>query len=111
LALAGRPIQWASQLEAPNAVGRVSWNGAQLMTAQGRQEGTAQSKQDDNRVDAEVFQAKGPGLWRFELKSGVKPGSVRVLAGNVAQFSDNVVVFRVGGTPGERISFVFRLPD
>jgi hypothetical protein len=50
-------------------------------------------------------------LWRFELGPGVAPSSVRVLAGDALQVSDSVVVFRISGAVGERVSFSFRARD
>jgi len=63
-------------------------------------------------VDAELVESDGkPGVWRFELGPGLAPGSVRILLGEALQFTDSVVVFRIRGTPGERVSFAFRTPD
>jgi hypothetical protein len=104
-----RSIQWSSQLEAAGSAGRVSLNGSLLASGPGKQQGAARAKRDDNRVDGEVVQGGSrAGLWRFELSEGVAPGSVRVLAGDALEVSDSAVVFRIGGTTGERVSFVFR---
>jgi hypothetical protein len=105
-------LAWASQLEATGAAGRVSLNGTLLATGQGRQEGVAEAKAEENRVDGEVLQgSSSPGLWRFELGAGVAPSSVRVLAGDAVQVSDAAVVFRISGAVGERVSFSFRARD
>jgi hypothetical protein len=101
-------FQWSSQLEAAGSAGRVSLNGSLLASGPGKQQGVAQAKRDENRVDGEVVQGGSrPGLWRFELSEGVAPGSVRVLAGDALEVSDSAIVFRVGGTTGERVSFAF----
>jgi hypothetical protein len=63
-------------------------------------------------VDGEVVAGGfAAGLWRFELSEGVAPGSVRVLAGDALEVNDAAVVFRIGGTTGERVSFAFRRRD
>jgi hypothetical protein len=105
-------FHWSSQLEAAGSAGRVSLNGAMLASGPGRQEGVAQTKRNQNRVDGELVQgASRPGVWRFDFSEGAAPGSVRVLAGDALEVNDNAVVFRLGGTTGERVSFVFRPRD
>ena len=61
-----------------------------------------------HRVEATLVAAAGrPGTWRFHLPSGVKPGSLRVVAGDVAAITADTVTFRLAGRPGERIVFRF----
>jgi hypothetical protein len=52
----------------------------------------------------------GGGSWRFELAGteGLQRGSLRVVAGDVALVTDEAIVFRLAGRPGERIVFTFR---
>jgi hypothetical protein len=105
-------FHWTAQLEASGSAGRVSLNGALLANGPGKQEGSAQASRQENRVDAELVQGGSrPGLWRFDFSAGVAPGSVRVLAGDAVEVSDNAVVFRIAGTTGERVGFVFRPRD
>jgi hypothetical protein len=105
-------FHWSSQLEAPGSAGRVLLNGAMIANGSARQEGLAQAKRDENRVDAELVQGGSrPGVWRFDFSAAVAPGSVRVLAGDALQVSEGAVVFRLTGTTGERVSFVFRARD
>ena len=100
---------WTSQLEAPGTSGRVSWNDVPQAVASGRHQGIAKVRRGDNRVDAELVDGQGkPGLWRFELSGVVAAGSLRVLSGDVVQATDTVVVFRVAGKAGERVSFTFK---
>jgi hypothetical protein len=63
----------------------------------------------DNRVEAQLVQAQGQaGLWRFELAGDrAVAGSLRVIAGQVALVTGDVVVFRLKGQPGERVVFTF----
>lgn len=107
-----RPFHWSSQLEAPGSVGRVSLNAALIAIGPGKQQGAAQAKREENRVDGELVQGGSrPGVWRFDFSEGAAPGSVRILAGDALEVNDNAVVFRLGGTTGERVSFVFRPRD
>jgi hypothetical protein len=107
-----RSLHWSSQLQAAGSAGRVSLNGGLIAIGPGKQEGVAQTRHDENRVDGEVVQGGSrPGLWRFDFSEGVAPGSVRILAGDALEVSDDAVVFRLGGTTGERVSFTFRPRD
>jgi hypothetical protein len=102
-------MNWASQLDTPGAAGRVALNDAPLTAGEGRQQGRARVRRGDNRIDAELVAAIGkPGLWRFDLAPIIEPGSMRILAGEAVQVTDYYVVFRLAGTPGERLSFSFR---
>jgi hypothetical protein len=60
------------------------------------------------RVEALIVTAAGrPGTWRFQLPAGAKPGSLRVVAGDVAAITADSVTFRLAGGPGERVVFTF----
>jgi hypothetical protein len=48
----------------------------------------------------------GKGTWRFDLV-GIRPGSVRAIAGTVAVITETSVVFRMDGRAGERVVFTF----
>ena len=50
--------------------------------------------------------AERPGTLRFEL-TGVRPGSLRVLAGTALAVTAGAVVFRLDGRTGERVAFTF----
>jgi hypothetical protein len=52
-----------------------------------------------------------PGFWRFEFSGAPSfvSGSIKVQSGQVIAISANTVVFRLGGTAGERIKFTFQL--
>jgi hypothetical protein len=63
----------------------------------------------ENRIEATVVRAAGkPGQWRFDLAGAVKPGSLRVLAGDVVLVTDSEIVFRLQGKTGESVVFVFK---
>jgi hypothetical protein len=52
-----------------------------------------------------------PGSWRFDFADadGFVPGSIKVQSGKVIAINPNFVVFRLSGTPGERIKFTYKL--
>jgi hypothetical protein len=67
-----------------------------------------QSRGGANRVEARLAAGlEKPGTWSFEL-TGLTPGSLRVVAGQVAQVAAGRIVFRMSGRPGELIVFSFQ---
>lgn len=87
-------------------------NGSQvLFPERGRTLLRARLLQGDNRVEATLVQGTKAGTWRFDLSalSGLEPGSLRVIAGDVAQVAGDAVVFRLKGKTGERVVFAFRV--
>jgi hypothetical protein len=110
-----RRIGWASQLDIEGASGQVMLNGATAVFAgPGGSTALAAGRRGENRVEAQLVQGAGrPGTWRFELgaTANLVPGSLRVLAGSVAEISGEAVVFRLGGRAGERVVFTFRTEE
>jgi hypothetical protein len=111
-ASASRRIAWATELDLDGGSGQVVVNGeAAAYAARGRSAGAAVGRRGVNRIEAQVVEAAGrPGTWRFELDTtgSLQAGSVRVIAGEVALLTENAVVFRLKGRPGERVVFSFR---
>ena len=106
-----RRVGFSSQLDVPGGSGQVVVNGSSATFAgAGRSTATAVGRRGENRIEAQLVQGAGAGLWRFELGStaSLEPGSLRVVAGNVALITGDAVVFRLSGRPGERIVFTFR---
>jgi len=101
---------WVSQLEVPGGRGQVVLNGSQaLFPGAGRAVLPVRVPSGENRVEATLVQAEGrPGLWRFELGLSVEPGTLRVIAGEVALVTADAIAFRFKGRPGERAVFTFR---
>ena len=98
----------ASELAVPGGRGQVIWNGVESMYPGAGVSALPTSGQRGlNRVEAILVQGDGrPGTWRFDL-AGVQPGSLRVVAGEVALLGESAVVFRLRGRPGERAVFTF----
>ena len=98
----------ASELAVPGGRGQVIWNGVESMyPGAGVSALTTSGQRGLNRVEAVLVQGDGrPGTWRFDL-AGVLPGSLRVVAGEVALLGDSAVVFHLRGRPGERAVFTF----
>jgi hypothetical protein len=98
----------ASELAVPGGRGQVIWNGVESMYPGAGVSALPTSGQRGlNRVEAVLVQGDGrPGTWRFDL-AGVQPGSLRIVAGDVALVGESAVVFRLRGRPGERAVFTF----
>jgi len=76
---------------------------------EGRSMGAAPTRRGTNRFEAQLAAASGPGSWRFDFLPGsFEPGSLRVVAGEVVELSNETVVFRLRGEPGERVVLTFR---
>jgi hypothetical protein len=112
-----RRLTWISVLDAPGALGQVVVNGTQVSyPGFGRSHGVADLSssrlpgQSEIRVEAQVVAADGPGTWEFSFRTHegrgvIQPGSLRVIAGEVVALTQDGVVFRVKGQPGERLVF------
>jgi hypothetical protein len=106
--IAARTLAWTSVLDVPDASGQMVLNGRSAhLASRGQSRADAMPQRGENRMEAFLVQAKGPGTWRFELGRAVLPGSVRVIAGNVLGIGPDSVTFRMSGAPGERVIFVF----
>jgi hypothetical protein len=98
-----------SALELPDAQGRVVVNGAHgaFVRADGARP-AEHTLSATNRVEALLVAGKGAGRWTFHVRGGaIRPGSFQVMSGDVVLVTSDTVVFRIGGTPGERIAFAF----
>jgi hypothetical protein len=105
-----RPATWVSQLDVVGGRGQVVLNGSDaLFPVAGRAPLSVRPRSGGNRVEAQLVQGQGrAGLWRFELAGDrTVAGSLRVIAGEVALVTGDVVVFRLKGQPGERVVFTF----
>lgn len=109
---ATRRLAWNSELAVEGATGQVVANGSgAVFAAKGRSSAVATGRKGENRIEAQLVQGSGKaGTWRFELSptATFEAGSLRVLAGQVAQVSGDSIVFSLKGTPGERVVFTFR---
>jgi hypothetical protein len=87
---------------------------AAVFASKGRSTAVAVGRRGENRVEAMVVQGAGKsGTWRLELggTTSFRPGSLRVVAGEVALVTADAVVFRLSGKPGERVMFTFRTEE
>jgi hypothetical protein len=104
-------LAWNSQLDVAGASAQVVVNGATAVySGVGPSEAAAAGRAGQNRFEAQLVQAAGKaGTWRFDLgrTRGMVGGSLRVIAGDVALVTADSIVFRLKGTPGERIVFTF----
>jgi hypothetical protein len=109
---ASRRLAWASELGLEDGAGQVIANGqSAVFASRGRSTAVAGGRRGENRIEAQLVRSSGkPGTWKFELAptASLQPGSIRVIAGEVAVVTSDAVTFRLSGQPGERIVFTFR---
>jgi len=101
---------WVSELLVPDARGQVVVDGTQaVFPAGGMATFSLPVDAGRHRFEATLVDGAGrPGTWRFDLSTlGLRPGSLRVVAGEAAQAGSATVVFRLRGKPGERVVFTF----
>lgn len=99
--------QWTSVLDAPGATGNVTVNGA---STAGVGRATAMIAVAEGageiRLNGVLATGAGPGTWRFERHAGMGTAvRVKVLEGQVSLVTDEAIVFRLRGQPGERVAF------
>jgi hypothetical protein len=103
-------VLWTSDLAVADGQGQVVVNGSQaLFQGSGPSILTLPTRRGSNRVEATlVSSGEEGGVWRFALASGgSRPGSLRVVAGEVEAVGPGLVVFRLTGRAGERVVFTF----
>ncbi len=105
----GRALAWTSELTVPGGRGQVIANGSLvLFPGPGRTELVLPARPGPNRLEALLVEGGRPGTWRFGLAAGrIRPGSLRVLAGEAATAGPLGVAFRLQGRPGERVVLAF----
>jgi hypothetical protein len=106
-------LAWTSELALAGGRGQVVANGAGAsFPSAGRGDVFVRARPGVSTVEATVVDARGAsGTWRFTLASGaIRPGSLRVIAGEVAASGPQMVLFRLHGRPGERVVFSYEVP-
>jgi hypothetical protein len=104
-------LGWTMQLDVPNAVGQVVFNGQAVQITHGASQAAAIARGGDNLVEAQLVESRDKaGTWRFEAQDAesLEPGSLRVLRGAVALVTPTSVVFRLTGQRGEEVAFTYR---
>ena len=72
----------------------------------GRSFGTAGIKDGENRTEVTIVEGAGKaGTWTIDFSGSesVRAGSIRLLAGQIESIAATSVIFRLKGTPGERL--------
>ncbi len=109
-AAAAVTVRWTSTLTVQAGSGQIVLNGSALSYAgAGAAGASGTGRAGENRIEAQLVQGSGPGLWRFDLGPDVEAGSVRSLAGNVVDVQPAGIAYRLAGHRGERVVFVFRV--
>jgi hypothetical protein len=105
----GPALAWTSELTVSGGRGQVIANGSLvLFPGAGRAELVLPARPGPNRLEALLVEGGRPGTWRFSLAAGrIRPGSLRVLAGEAAAAGPLGVAFRLQGRPGERVVLAF----
>jgi hypothetical protein len=103
-------LQWRSTVQMEKAELQVIANGTtRVVVREGEMAGLLALADGENRIEATVVRAAGKaGQWRFDLAGAVRPGSLRVVAGDVVLVTDSEIVFRLQGKTGERVVFAFK---
>ena len=99
-----------SDLGVVEGAGQVVANGEAAFPRAGRSPFAVRLKKGENRIEATLVEARSGGTWRFELGAlpGLRPDTLRVVAGDVVHLAADSVTFRLQGRPGERVVFAFR---
>jgi hypothetical protein len=102
-------LAWTSELALAGGRGQVIANGTDVVfPGPGQAEITLPVRAGRNTVEAVLVQGDGAGTWRFTLAAGaIRPGSLRVVAGDAVGIGAETVAFRLRGRPGERAVFAF----
>jgi hypothetical protein len=105
----GPALVWTSELALAGGRGQVIANGAEVVfPGPGRSDLVLPARAGRNRVEAILVEGGRPGTWRFTLASGaIRPGSLRVVAGEAVAVGPETAAFRLRGNPGERAVFTF----
>jgi hypothetical protein len=105
----GAVLVWTSELAMADGRGQVIANGSEaLFPGPGRSDLALPARPGRNRLEAVLVEGGRPGAWRFTLAAGsLRPGSLRVLAGEAVVVGPETVAFRLRGRSGERVVFVF----
>jgi hypothetical protein len=105
-------LVWTSELALPGGRGQLIANGADVVfPGAGRSDLALPARPGRNRLEAVLVEGERPGTWRFTLASGeIRPGTLRVLAGEATAIGPLAVAFRLRGRSGERVVFVFDAP-
>jgi hypothetical protein len=83
-------------------------NGVAAFPGAGRAELALPARPGPNRLEAVLVEGSGPGTWRLTLAGGtIRPGSLRVVAGEAAAVGPETATFRLRGRPGERVALAF----
>jgi hypothetical protein len=101
-------LSLASDLALEGGTGQVVLDGVQsLYQEPGLREIHRGTRASRGRVEATLVTALSKaGAWRF-ASSAFVPGTLRIVAGEAVLLTDDTVVFRLAGKPGERVVFVF----
>jgi hypothetical protein len=108
---AGPSTVWVSELSVPGGRGQVVLDGTDaVFPGAGVALHSVALAPARHNFEATLVDGEGAGIWRFDLsRLGLVPGSLRVVAGEVAQLGPDQVAFHLSGASGERLVFTFEV--
>ncbi len=114
-----RSVAWQSELQLEGGRGQVVVDGTEAVFPDAGLASFASALGPGaHRFEATLVDARSggrreggaAGMWRFDLSAlRVRAGSLRVVAGEVAQLAADTVAFRLHGRSGERVVFAFEV--
>jgi hypothetical protein len=103
-----RAVRLQSTLGIRGGRGQVSVNGVPTAVGEGVAYLELPARAGDNVVEAQLTAAASGGYWRFDLADErLLPGSLRVVAGELAAAGVGTLTFRAHGRVGERVAFAW----
>jgi hypothetical protein len=88
--------------------GELSINGSPQAVGEGAGNLVATARPGDNVVEARLTAGRSGGYWRFDVDDQrLVPGSLRVVAGELAGAGSGTLTFRIHGRAGERVAFAW----
>jgi hypothetical protein len=101
-------VQLLSTLGVRSGRGELSMNGTPQAVGEGAAPLVVNARAGDNVVEAELTAARSGGYWRFDVADErLVPGSLRVVAGELAAAGSGTLTFRIHGRAGERVAFAW----
>jgi hypothetical protein len=110
---ASRRVSWTAELSGASSAQLVVNGTSATYARTGKSSGNAVGRAGINRMEMQLVQGGTPGRVTFDLRSmpSFVPGSLRMVAGDVAAVTDTTITFRLKGQAGERIVFTLAAAD
>jgi hypothetical protein len=107
------PLAWTSSFEMQSGAATLVLNNSSTHRfQQGQSAAQGKAVANENRIDVVFDRESSAGIWRFQLARSTMwdPAGVRIIEGEALAITQTGIIFRLKGTPGERVSFTFDRP-